>query len=159
MRRAIQLALLLASLSLACSTSGGSSSDDSVRVGGHVVLEAYEAPVCGDAGVSLLGRCSSETFTGTIEGDGDVAVTSNDPVEPEGVVSITEDEVIHLRDGDITAKVNAVYQAESPDRAFVSLHTITGGNGRYAQASGYIRVWGSAAAEQADYIAAIHLAK
>lgn len=159
MRHALRLALL-AALALGCSTSGGSlDGDDPVRVQGHLSLDAYEGPVCGDAGVSLLGRCSRETYTGTIEGDGDIAVTSIAPVEPNGVVSIKEDEVIHLEGGDITAKVNAVYQAESPDRAFISMHTITGGNGRYAQATGYIRVWGDAAAELADYVAVIRLAK
>ena len=161
MRPALRFVLfhgLAASLTLACSTSGGAANGDSLRVEGHVALEAYEGPLCGDAGVSLLGRCSRETYTGSIEGDADVAVTSMNPLEPDGVVSIAENEVIHLSDGDITAKVNAVYHSESPDHPFVSMHTVTGGNGRYAQASGYIHVWGSADAELADYLAVIRLA-
>ena len=162
MRHALHLGLLLglaASLALACSTSGSAAGDDSVRVDGHVALELYEGPLCGDAGISMLGRCSRETYTGSIEGDADVAVTSMNPLEPDGVVAIAENEVIHLSDGDITATVNAVYHSESPDRPFVSMHTITGGKGRYAQASGYIHVWGSAGAELADYLAVIRLAK
>ena len=162
MRHAIHLALLpvlTASSILACSTSGGTSSDGSVRVEGHIAFEVYEAPVCGDAGSSALGRCSRETYTGSIEGDGDTAVTSMNPVEPDGVVSITENEVIHLPDGDITSKINAVYHAESPDRPFISMHTITGGNGKYAQASGYIRLWGQGGADGADYLAVIRLAE
>jgi hypothetical protein len=161
MRSAVRLALLLAlpALMPACSTSGGGASDDSVRVQGHVSLDVYEGPICGDAGVSMLGRCSRETYTGSIEGDGDVAVTSMNPLEPDGVVAIAENEVIHLSDGDVTATVNAVYHAESSDHPFVSMHTITGGNGKYAQASGYIHVWGSAGAELADYLAVIRLAK
>ena len=156
MRSVLATAALVA---LACSTSGGSSGGASVRVDGYVTLEFSEQPVCGDAGVSVLGRCAHETFTGSVEGDGDLAVTSITPVEPDGVVAITEDEVIHLEGGNVTAKVNAVYQAESSDRAFVSLHTLTGGDGRYAGASGYIRVFGSAASERADYVAVIRLAE
>jgi hypothetical protein len=160
MRHALPLAPLLAltMLTSACSTSGASSAE-TVRIEGHVSFEVYEAPICGDAGVSLLGRCSRETYTGAIEGDGDTAVTSMNPVEPAGVFSITENEVIHLSDGDITAKVNAVYHGESPDQPYISMHIITGGNGKYAQASGYIRLWGNGGGGLADYLAVIRLGR
>ncbi len=162
MQAAVRLAPLLgliAASTLACSTDGGGASGDSVRIEGHVAFEVYEAPVCGDAGVSLLGRCSRETYTGSIEGDGATAVTSMNPVEPAGVFSITENEIIHLPDGDLTAKVNAVYHGESPDRPYISMHVITGGNGKYAQATGYIRLWGYGDRGPADYLAVIRLAK
>jgi hypothetical protein len=64
-----------------------------------------------------------------------------EPVEPGGVVTITEKEVLHLADGALTARINAVLHEKSPDRE-VSFHTITGGSGRYAGASGHIRLWG-----------------
>lgn len=161
MRSAIHLTLLLGSLTLACSTTGVPSSAGTWRAEGRIVFEVYQAPVCGAAGPSAIGSCSRETYTGALQGHGDTAVQSMSPVEPDGVVSITENEVIHLADGEITAKINAVYHAESPDHEFISMHTIVGGSGRYAGASGYIRLWGHGGADPAAdrYLAVIRLAE
>jgi len=46
---------------------------------------------------------------------------------------------------------------QSADREVASLHTITGGTGRYAGASGYIRLW-NGEGELLEYEAVIHLA-
>ena len=64
------------------------------------------------------------------------------PVEPEGLVSITENEVLHLQGGDLHARVNAVYHGTSPDGEFSSMHTIVGGTGRYAGATGFLQLTG-----------------
>ena len=130
-------ALLIAA---ACGGTAVGSSDGPLLVEGSIAFEVYESPVCGDAGPSPLGRCSRETYTGGLQGRGDTAVHSMTPVEPEGLVSITENEVLHLQGGDLHARVNAVYHGTSPDGEFSSMHTIVGGTGRYAGATGFLQL-------------------
>ena len=77
------------------------------------------------------------------------------------MIFVSENEVLRLADGDIQGRVNAVFHNQSSDREVASLHTITGGTGRYAGASGYIRLWradGDPPGEIMQYEAVIHLA-
>jgi len=80
-----------------------------------------------------------------------------DPIEPDGLAYITENEVLRLADGELTAKVDAVFQA--PDREYVSLHTIIAGTGRYAGATGNIQLRGDGSEIVVEYVAVIRLAK
>ena len=148
--------LLLSGL-VSCSAAVGGSGDGAWRAVGRIAFEVYEAPVCGDAGPSPLGRCSRETYTGGLEGDGDTAVQSMEPVPPDGVFTITENELLRLGDGTLTTRINAVYNQKSPEREVISFHTITAGTGRYAGAAGYIRPWGHASSGDFEYAALIRL--
>ena len=69
---------------------------------------------------------------------------------------VAETEVLRLPDGELRSLVNAVFHSTSPDLEVVSLHTVTGGTGRYAGASGHIRLW-RAAGELFEYVAVIRL--
>ena len=91
-----------------------------------------------------------------MRGRGDTAIQSMTPIEPAGLLAITENEVLHLLDGDLTTRVNAVYNAASPDREFASMHTIVGGTGPYAGATGFLQLSGRAERE-CDYVGRIHL--
>jgi hypothetical protein len=150
--------LVLSGLLGCFATAGGGSDDGTWRPAGRIEFEVYEAPVCGDAGASPLGSCSRERYTGGLEGSGDTAVQSMEPVPPAGVFSITENELLRLADGTLTTRVNAVFNSKSPEREVISFHTITGGTGRYAGASGYIRLWGHAGRDDYEYAALIRLA-
>ena len=69
---------------------------------------------------------------------------------------ITENELLRLPDGDLRSVVNAMFRNQSPDREVASLQTVTGGTGRYAGASGHIRLW-RAEGERFEYVAVIRL--
>ena len=88
------LALLLA-VAARCAGTAGGSSGASLRVAGQIAFETYRSPVCGDAGPSPLGRCSRESCTGDMRGRGDTAIQSMTPIEPAGLLVITENEVLH----------------------------------------------------------------
>ena len=99
-----------------------------------------------------LGRCSREAYTGDLRGSGDTAFVSMTPVDPPGLTVIAENEVLHLADGELHARVNAVFNAAAKYPEFSSMHTITGGTGRYAGASGFIQLTaaGSSSAATSD---------
>jgi hypothetical protein len=78
------------------------------------------------------------------------------PIEPAGLVAIVESEVLHLPDGDLTTRVNAVYHSTSPDVEFSSMHTIVGGTGRYEGATGFLQLRGRGGLE-CDYVGRIYL--
>jgi len=148
----------LPGLSSCSATTGSVAIDgDLVRASGSVRFEVYDAAVCGDAGPSPAGRCSRATYTGGLGGSGDTSIQRFEPVAPDGMFFVTENEVLRLPDGEIRSGVNAVFHSKSPDREVVSLHTITGGTGRYSGASGHIRLW-RADGELFEYVALIRLA-
>jgi hypothetical protein len=73
----------------------------------------YDAAVCGDAGPSPAGRCSRATYTGGLNGSGDTAIQRFEPVAPDGMFYVTENEVLRLPDGEIRSGVNAVFHNTS----------------------------------------------
>jgi hypothetical protein len=139
LKRAV--AVLLAAGALGCGGMGGPA-DGALRVAGSIAFEVYESPVCGDAGPSPVGRCSRETYTGDLRGSGDTAVLSLTPVDPPGLVVIAENEVLRLPDGELHARVNGVFNGAAKDPEFSSMHTITGGTGRWASATGFLQLTG-----------------
>jgi hypothetical protein len=149
--------VVLASL-LACSTTTGTvpGNDDVIRASGSIRFEVYDGAVCGDAGPSPVGRCSRATYTGGLNGNGDTAIQRLEAVAPDGMFFVTENEVLRLSDGELRSSVNAVFHSKSPDREVASLHAVTGGTGRYAGASGYIRLWRSDG-DAFEYVAVIRL--
>jgi len=93
---------------------------------------------------------------GGLDGNGDTAIQRLEALAPDGMFFVSEVEVLRLPDGELRSLVNAVFHSKSPDLEVVSLHTITGGTGRYAAASGHIRLW-RAAGELFEYVAVIRL--
>ena len=153
---ATRVAVLVGSL-LACSTTMGTSADDSIiRTEGRIHFDVYEGAVCGDAGPSPVGRCSRAIYTGGLDGKGDTAIQRMEPLLPEGMFFVSETEVLRLADGELHSRVNAVFNSKSPERELASLHTILDGTGRYAGASGHIRLWRTNE-EVIEYVAVIHL--
>jgi hypothetical protein len=129
---------------------------DVIRTSGSIRFEVYEGAVCGDAGSSPVGRCSRATYTGGLRGVGHTAIQRLEAVAPDGMFFVTENEVLGLTDGQLRSLVNAVFHSKSPDGEVASLHTITGGTGRYAGASGHIQLW-RAHGERFDYVAVVRL--
>jgi hypothetical protein len=155
----IGLAFMTFPFLLSCASTTRSVAVDGgvIRASGSVRFEVYGGSVCGDAGPSPAGRCSRATYTGGLKGSGDTAIQRFEAVTPDGVFFVTENEVLRLPDGELRSGVNAVFHSNSPDREVASLHTITGGTGRYSGASGYIRLW-RAEGELFEYVTVIRLA-
>ncbi|HXK24243.1 MAG TPA: hypothetical protein VMS55_16355 [Myxococcota bacterium] len=124
---------------------------------GRVRFEIYQAASCEVVGPSPIGSCSRGRYSGDLEGTGYYATQKWEPLTPEGMVYVSENEVLRLAAGDLHGRVNAVFHNQSRDREVASLHTIIGGTGRYAGASGYIRLW-RVGGELFEYEAVIHLA-
>jgi hypothetical protein len=158
MRRVIGLAFVTFPSLVSCASTTRSvvNDGDVIRVSGSVRFEVYDAAVCGDAGPSPAGRCSRATYTGGLNGSGDTAIQRFEALTPDGMFFVTENEVLRLPDGDLRSGVNAVFHNNSPDREVASLHTITGGTGRYSGASGHIRL-SRADGELFEYVAVIRL--
>jgi hypothetical protein len=156
MRRSQMLLGPGAALVIAC-TALPDRERDTIEVSGDLRFDLYQASRCEVVGPSPVGSCSRGHYSGGLEGTGYYAVQSMQPTTPDGVLFITENEVLRLADGELYGRVNAAYHSKSPDGEVSSLHTITGGTGRYAGASGYIRLW-RAHGERFEYAAVIHLA-
>jgi hypothetical protein len=158
MRLAIGVVFVGIPFLLSCSAHTGLASLDGsvVRTSGSIRFEVYEGAMCGDAGPSPVGRCSHENYTGGLSGSGDTAIQRLEPVAPDGMFFVTENEVLRLPDGELRSLVNAVFHSKSPDLEVASLHTITGGTGRYADASGHIQLW-RADGELFEYVAVVRL--
>jgi len=151
-------ALLSALALVACATAAGPARQgDTIRASGEIRFEIYQAADCEVVGASPIGSCSRGRYSGGLVGTGYYAIQKWEPLAPEGMVYVSENEVLRLADGEIHGRVNAVFHNQSPDREVASLHTITGGTGRYAGASGYIRLW-NGQGELLEYEAVIHLA-
>jgi hypothetical protein len=144
--------------SLGCSAMSGTvaGEDGILRASGNIRFEIYQDSVCGRAGPSPVGRCSRSSYTGGLHGDGDTAIQRLEPLTPDGMYFVSENEVLRLPDGELRSAVNAVFHDTSHDREVASLHTVTGGTGRYAGASGHIRLW-RADGEVFAYVATIRL--
>jgi hypothetical protein len=156
------LALLSALALVACSTTTVRAREGgTIRAAGEIRFEIYQAADCEVVGASPIGSCSRGRYSGGLVGTGYYAIQRWEPLTPEGMVFVSENEVLRLEDGEIHGRVNAVFHNQSSDREVVSLHTVTGGTGRYTGASGYIRLWradGAPASEIMQYEAVIHLA-
>jgi hypothetical protein len=150
---------LLSALALgACSTAAGPARhDDTIHAAGEIRFEIYQAANCEVVGPSPIGSCARGRYSGGFVGTGYYAIQKWEPLTPEGMVFVSENEVLRLADGELHGRVNAVFHNQSADREIASLHTITGGTGRYAGASGYIRLW-NGTGELVEYEAVIHLA-
>ena len=145
-----------AAVLIACSTQPRNRGRDAIEASGELRFENYQASDCEVAGPSPVERCSRGHYTGGLEATGYYAVQSMQPSAPDGIVFITEKEVLRLADGELYGRVNAVFNSKSPDGEVASLHTITGGTGRYSGASGYIQLWRERG-ETFGYTALIHL--
>lgn len=152
------VAVLVAGSLLSCSSATGGMwvNGDVIRTSGSIRFEVYKGALCGDAGPSPVGQCSRETYSGGLRGSGDTAVQRLEAVPPAGMFFVTETEVLRLRDGELHSLVNAVFHSASADLEVASLHSVTGGTGRYAGASGHIRLWREDG-ELFKYVAVIRL--
>jgi hypothetical protein len=157
-RLAIGVAFVALASLLSCSATTGAApgNDDVIRTSGSIRFEVYDGAMCGDAGPSPIGRCSRATYMGGLQGNGDTAIQRLEAVAPDGLFFVTENEVLRLSDGELRSLVNAVFHSQSPDREVASLHTVTGGTGRCAGASGHIRLW-RARGDVFEYVAVIRL--
>jgi hypothetical protein len=129
---------------------------DTIRATREIRCDVYEAPHCDEVGPSPLGRCSRGHDSGGIQGTGYYAIQRWEPTSPDGVVLIAENELLRLADGQLYGRVHAIFPGKSPDREVVRVHTITGGSGRYAGASGFIRPWNVVDADRFQHDAVIH---
>jgi hypothetical protein len=144
---------------LSCSSlASGARQDATIEASGEIRFEIYQAATCEGAGPSPVASCSRGHYSGGLEGTGYYAVQSFAPSTPDGMTFITEKEVLRLADGDLYGLVNAVFDSRSADGEVASIHSITGGTGRYAGASGFIRLW-RASGERFEYVAVIRLAQ
>ena len=112
-------------------------------VTGHIASQLLTGPEC----TSLAGLCTSGHFFGGIQGDFVFTATSLTPTMDTlltGVVHYTGDIAIQTEDGDLSIKDAGGFNATPNGTGDVgSVSTIIGGSGKWAGASGRIRIGGT----------------
>jgi hypothetical protein len=135
--------ILLTAVALPLTMGIGHAQSKCKPVKGHIVSELLTGPGC----TSPVDLCTSGRFIGGIKGDFVFIATSLTPhqdTEGTGVVHYTGDITISTRHGDIFDKDAGAFNPISGSTGDVgSVSTITGGTGRYAGASGRIRISGT----------------
>jgi hypothetical protein len=134
-------AVMIAATSVsAIAVAGGGGKDRSLH-GGFTSGAAYDGPDC----PSPIDLCADATFTGSLRGPATAVATSLTPTAEPGVVVGVADIVIHDRRGDVRCTETFVLNATpGGDSEEGWICRITGGTGRYANASGHIEAFGSA---------------
>lgn len=100
---------------------------------GSISLAVAEGPC--DSGIAL---CATGELRGVLNGNSEFVGTSATPnvdTSSTAVITLTGDNVIHLRDGDLYTK-DAIVLATIGNGEFAEVDTIVGGTGAYEGASG-----------------------
>ena len=144
----VNSAVLLTTVALLLTIGIGHAQSKCKPVNGHIVSEQLTGPEC----TSPVDLCTSGRFIGGINGDFvfiATSLTSHQDTPVTGVVHYTGDITISTRHGDIFDKDAGAFNAIPDSTGEVgSVSTITGGTGRYAGASGRIRIAGTFTPEE-----------
>lgn len=124
----------LLALVLVLTAAGAASADPSCHaIHGSVSLGPSEG-----ACDSIIGLCAGGELRGVLRGNSEftgTGITPNVDTEATSVVTLTGDNVIHLKDGDLFTR-DAIVLATAGNGEFAEVDTIVGGTGAYAGASG-----------------------
>jgi hypothetical protein len=136
------MAVTIAATSVsAIAIAGGDGGKGRSLHGGFTSGAAYGGPDC----PSPIDLCADATFTGSLRGPATAVATSLTPTAEPGVVVGVADIVIHDRRGDVRCTESFVLNTTpGGDSEEGWICRITGGTGRYANASGHIEAFGSA---------------
>ncbi len=133
-RRPRRAAVAALALALGLAAGGAAWADPSCHaIHGSVSLGNAEGP-CD----SIIGLCAGGELRGVLRGTSEFVGTGLAPnvdTAATSVVTLTGDNVIHLRDGDLFTK-DAIVLATAGNGEFAEVDTIIGGTGAYAGASG-----------------------
>jgi hypothetical protein len=133
--------LVIPALSLTVTASAAATRCKGVH--GHITSELLTGPEC----TSPVGLCTRGRFTGDIRGAFVFTATSLTPsadTEQTGVVHYTGDILIRTQRGQISIKDAGAFNALPGSTGDVgAVSTIVAGTGRYAGASGRIRIRGT----------------
>lgn len=137
---AVMAATIAATSVSAVALAGGGSSDRTVR-GSFTSGAAFGGPDC----PSPIDLCANATFTGSLRGPATAVATSFAPTAEPGVAMGVADIVIHARRGDLLCRESFVLNV-TPGGDFEEgwICRVTGGTGRYANASGHLEAFGAA---------------
>ena len=139
---------LLTAVALPLTMGSGHAESKCKPVKGRIVSELLTGPEC----TSPVGLCTSGRFIGGIKGDFVFIATSltrHQDTLVTDVVHYTGDITISTRHGDIFDKDAGAFNPVSGSTGDVgAVSTITGGTGRYAGASGRIRIAGTFTPEE-----------
>ena len=144
--RRLAIAALLAAAAGATSVSaiaiaGGGSDGDHVASGGFTGGPPFGGPDC----PSPIDLCATATFTGTVHGPAFAVATSFTPTSEPGVATGVADIVIHDPRGDLRCTESIVLNiTPGGDSEEGWICEITGGTGRFADASGHLEAFGAA---------------
>lgn len=155
---AILAAVAVATLAVFSGTTRGvfaqqqrSSRAKCKTVSGHIA----DQPDTGAECASPLGQCSAGRFSGALKGDFVASATSFTPsgdTATTGVISFTADLVLHTEDGDLFLKDAGVFNTTPGGRGeHATVTTVTGGTGRWADASGRLLETGTFTQEDGGY--------
>lgn len=134
---AAALATCLAALALA----GPAASAAPQSVNGFFRVQAAGGPDC----TSAVGVCLGGEVSGRIKGAFSFAASELIPTADtptSGVIATIGDARVETGDGDIACKLTGSLQI-SGDGPFVSICIVTGGTGKWAGATGYLRTSGT----------------
>lgn len=133
-------ALALAACGSVLTLTGGPAAAAPEAVNGFFRIHAETGAACD----SSVGVCLAGNVSGRIKGAFSFTATSvvatNDTPTTSAIVT-TGDAVVATGEGDVLCKLTGTLQLAG-DGPFVSLCVITGGTGRWAGASGYLRTSG-----------------
>ncbi len=100
---------------------------------------------------SPVGFCLLDEFTGTLNGTANAVTSSLSTTPDPGVGGADTDLVIHDTRGDLKCRAQSVFGAtEGSSGEFAFLCAVTGGNGDFAGATGYILAFGDIPAGETD---------
>ncbi len=144
MRRRLAIASLLVAAAGATSVTaiaGGGPHGDHLASGGFTGGPPFGGPDC----PSPIDLCANATFTGTVHGPATAVATSFTPTAEPGVATGTADIVIHDPRGDLRCTESIVLNVTpGGDSEEGWICEITGGTGRFANASGHLEAFGGA---------------
>lgn len=133
--------LVMATCGAVLALTGGPAAAVPEAVNGYFKVHSDTGASCH----SSVGVCLSGNISGRIKGGFSFTATSviptNDTPTTSAIVT-TGDAVVATGDGDIRCKMTGTLQLTG-DGPFVSLCVVTGGTGKWATASGYLRTSGT----------------
>lgn len=120
-------------------------------VSGHITDQPSAVAEC----ASPLGQCSAGRFSGALKGDFVASATSFTPsgdTAVTGVISFTADLILHTKDGDLFLKDAGAFNSTPGGRGeHATVTTVTGGTGRWSNASGRLLETGTFTQEDGGY--------
>lgn len=114
-------------------------------VQGTITSQTITGPAC----TSPIGRCFVATFRGTLQGSAEFVGNSIAETSQPGMMLINGDFLIRDRRGDMTCVEDSLLNtAPGSDGEFVFVCEISGGTGKWADASGYLQATGNLKGEK-----------